>query len=130
MNVGEFEVMESLQYTREHEWLRKTSEGWELGVSDFASKEMGDVAFVELPEVGSRISKGEILVEIESVKAVSEILPPCDATVTEVNDALEDRPEDVNETPYQAWIVRFAGEIDESTLMGAQAYADYLETLQ
>ena len=81
MQVGEYEVNDSLQYTKEHEWLRKAGEVWELGVSDFASKEMGDVAFVELPEVGASIAKGDILIEIESVKAVSEVLAPCDAEV-------------------------------------------------
>ena len=129
MQVGEFDIMDSLYYTKEHEWLRKTGDGWELGVSDYASKEMGDVAFVELPDVGATIAKGDILVEIESVKAVSEVLAPCDAGVTAVNDGLEDRPEEVNESPYGAWLVRFTGEVDESSLMDAPAYAAYLETL-
>lgn len=129
MQVGEYEIEESLHYTKEHEWLKKTEGGWELGVSDYASKEMGDVAFVELPDPGATIAQGEILVEIESVKAVSEVLAPCDATVEETNVGLEDEPEAVNETPYEAWIVRFSGSIDESALMDAQAYAAYIETL-
>ncbi len=129
MKVGEFDIMGSLHYTREHEWLRKKGDGWELGVSDYASKEMGDVAFVELPDVGATVKKGNILVEIESVKAVSEVLAPCDAGVTEVNGELEDRPEEVNESPYKAWLVRFTGDVDEALLMDAPAYAAYLETL-
>ena len=129
MNAGEYEIRDDVHYTKEHEWLRKTQGGWEMGVTAYASSEMGDVAFVALPPVGKAVPAGDILVEIESVKAVSEIRAPCDCTVSAVQDVLEDEPERLNEAPYDTWIVRFVGEPDPSILMDADGYAAYLGTL-
>jgi glycine cleavage system H protein len=130
MNAGEYEIRDDVHYTKEHEWLRKTQGGWEMGVTAYASSEMGDVAFVALPPVGKAVPAGDILVEIESVKAVSGN-PASPVRLHRLGGPgwLEDEPERLNEAPYDTWIVRFAGEPDPSILMDADGYAAYLGTL-
>ena len=94
-----------LKYTRDHEWVRVSGAKGRVGITDYAQKQLGDVVYIELPEVGRTVSQGEALGTIESVKAVSEIFAPVSGEVVEVNAALKDSPETVNSDPHGAWMV-------------------------
>jgi glycine cleavage system H protein len=90
-----------LKYTKDHEWVRLDGDRGEVGVTDYAQKQLGDVVFLELPEVGATLTQGQPFGTIESVKAVSELYAPVSGEVVEVNGALKDKPELVNETPIR-----------------------------
>jgi len=91
-----------LKYTKEHEWVRVNGEEARVGITDYAQKQLGDVVYLELPEVGRVLHKGEVFGTIESVKAVSELFSPVAGEVVEVNRSLADRPETVNKDPHDA----------------------------
>ncbi len=133
IEVGEYEIKEGLYYTKDHEWAQVLEDGTVLvGITDYAQKELGDLAYVELPEIGKEVSKGDVLCEIESVKAVSEVYAPVSGEVIEVNSELEDSPEFLNEDPYGNWIAKLKPsnlEDELKELMDAEAYAKYLESL-
>ena len=120
-------VPEDLQYTRTHEWVRREGDTATVGITDHAQDELGDVVFVELPEEGATFGAGDAFGTIESVKAVSDLYAPVGGEVVEVNSALDDVPEKVNEDPYgDGWIVRLrvSGEGD---LLSAAEYEKVLE---
>ncbi|AMX82407.1 glycine cleavage system protein H [Geobacillus subterraneus] len=95
-----------LRYSKEHEWVRVEGDKVRIGITDFAQSELGDIVFVELPEVGTEITANEPFGSVESVKTVSELYAPISGTVVEVNEALNDNPEYVNESPYEkAWMI-------------------------
>ncbi|KAF0996327.1 glycine cleavage system protein GcvH [Geobacillus thermoleovorans] len=95
-----------LRYTKEHEWVRVEGENVRIGITDYAQSELGDIVFVELPEVGAEVAANEPFGSVESVKTVSELYAPISGTVVEVNEALNDHPEYVNESPYdKAWMI-------------------------
>jgi glycine cleavage system H protein len=95
-----------LKYTKDHEWIRVAGEIAEIGITDYAQQQLGDVVFVELPDVGRQLTAGEPFGSIESVKAVSELFAPMSGQVIEVNPALKDHPESVNSQPHQSWMVK------------------------
>jgi glycine cleavage system H protein len=111
-----------LKYTKEHEWLRLDGHTGTVGITDFAQQQLGDVVYVELPDVGATLTAGQVFGTIESVKAVSELFAPVSGTVVEVNTALKDRPDEVNTKPHESWMVKvqLAGEAEG--LMDASAY--------
>ena len=114
-----------LRYTAEHEWVKQEDGKVRIGITDFAQKELGDIVFVELPEVGDELTRNEPFGSVESVKTVSELYAPISGTVIEVNEELADSPEFVNESPYEkAWmIVVEPSHIDEyEELMDAEQY--------
>lgn len=118
-------VPKELKYSEEHEWVKDEGEKVRIGITDFAQSELGDIVFVELPEVGEEIEADEPFGSVESVKTVSELYAPISGKVVEVNEELEDSPEFVNESPYdKAWMVVLepnnADEVDE--LMSAEEY--------
>ena len=118
-----------LKYAKSHEWLRKTAEGSEVGITDYAQKEMGDIVFVELPEPGSEVQKGQECAVVESVKAASDIYAPVSGTIEAVNTDLEANPELINSDPYgKAWIFKITqSDNDESdALMDAEMYAEMI----
>lgn len=118
-----------LLYTKEHEWLRIEGDIATMGVTDHAQAALGDIVFVELPEVGRTVDAEEAFAVVESVKAVSDVYAPVAGEVIEVNEALEESPEKVNEDPYGAgWIVKLniAG-ADTSALLDEATYATFLE---
>ena len=94
------------KYTKDHEWLRLSGDTAEIGITDFAQQQLGDVVFMELPEVGSSLTAGDSFGSIESVKAVSELFAPVAGEVVEVNDALKDHPETVNADPHASWMIK------------------------
>ena len=117
---------ENYKYTKDHEWVAVSGDTGTVGITDYAQKELGDIVFVELPEVGQELRSGETLGNIESVKAVSELFSPVSGTVLAVNEALEEQAELVNQDPHGGgWIVKIKlaepGELDD--LMDAAAYA-------
>lgn len=122
----------SCRYDEEHEWIRVEGEEGVIGISDYAQDQLSDVVYVELPEVGDRFDRGDILAVVESVKAASDVYMPVTGEVLEVNDVLEDSPELVNQDPYgEAWFVRVTvedpSELDD--LMSAKAYEAYVAGL-
>jgi glycine cleavage system H protein len=120
---------DELLYTREHEWLRIEEGVATIGITSHAQEELGDVVYVELPSPGESIEAGSSFGTVESVKAVSELFTPVSGEVLRVNDDLADAPELVNNDPYgRGWMiaVRFPEAPDETALMSAEEYADYL----
>jgi glycine cleavage system H protein len=119
-------VPQDLRYTAEHEWARDESDGTiRIGITDFAQEALGDVVFVSLPALGSQVSAGQVLGEVESTKSVSEIYAPFDGEVVERNDELEARPDLLNTDAYgEGWIVaiRPAAEPGGGALLDAAAY--------
>ncbi len=126
--LSELEFPETVRYTEDHEWAAVEGETVRIGVSDYAQDQLGDIVYVEMPEVGDIFEKGDEFGTLESVKAVSEIYMPVGGEVVAVNEALVDTPELINQDPYGAWIVEIrptdAGENDE--LLSAEDYIDML----
>jgi glycine cleavage system H protein len=117
---------QDLQYSKEHEWLRVAGDVGTVGITDHAQSELGDVIFVEFPQVGVKIEAGKALGTIESVKAVSEIFSPVSGEVLEVNKDLLNTPEVVNSDPYgKGWLVRIRIEKPPAGLMSADQYTQY-----
>lgn len=113
---------EDLQYTKTHEWVRREGDVATVGITEHAQDELGDVVFVDLPESGATFSAGATFGNVESVKAVSDLNTPVGGEVVEVNSALEDSPEKVNEDPYgEGWLVRIQVS-DEGELLSAADY--------
>ena len=111
-----------LQYTKSHEWLRYEDGIAVIGISDFAQDALGDVVFVNLPAVGDEVTAGETFGDVESVKAVSDLICPVSGVVCAVNADLEDSPENLNEDPYGAWIIKVEQVTGEEALLDAAAY--------
>jgi glycine cleavage system H protein len=116
------------KYTKDHEWVRLSGDMAEVGITDFAQQQLGDVVYVELPEVGSRVTAGQSFGSIESVKAVSELFAPVGGEVVEVNDAVKDHPEAVNKDPHSAWMikVRVSNPGDAAGLLDSAQYQTLL----
>lgn len=112
------------KYTKDHEWLHVEGDTGSVGITDFAQQQLGDVVYVEVPDVGAKLTAGEAFGTIESVKAVSELFAPVSGEVTEVNASLKDHPEHVNEKPHDTWIlkVRLANPGETGALLDAAAY--------
>ena len=113
-----------LKYTKDHEWVRISGDTAEVGITDYAQQQLGDVVFVELPEIGRTLGAGEPFGSIESVKAVSELFAPIGGEVVEVNPVLRDHPDSVNKDPHSTWIVkvRSSNPSEASSLLDTQAY--------
>ena len=119
-----------LRYTKEHEWVKVEDDVCVLGITDFAQKELGEVVYVELPEIGHVFDAHDELGTIESVKAVAEVYTPLAGEVIEVNEALADDPQLVNEDPHgDGWLVKlkFSASSEITELMNAEAYERYVE---
>ena len=120
---------DDLKYTNDHEWIRASVTEAHVGITDYAQKQLGDVVFVELPDVGRRVKQGEVFGTIESVKAVSELFSPVTGEVLEVNNGLADHPEKVNTEPHATWMIRLR--VDDPSevaqLLDASAYSDFVK---
>ncbi|MCH7938306.1 MAG: glycine cleavage system protein GcvH [Candidatus Marinimicrobia bacterium] len=116
-----------LQYTKDHEWIRREDDLAVLGITDFAQSELGDIIFVEFPDVGATFKQGEVFGTVEAVKTVADLFMPVAGEVVEVNSSLEGNPEQVNSDPYGlGWMVkvRIADSSQLDDLMGASEYKD------
>jgi glycine cleavage system H protein len=126
-------VPERLRYTSDHEWLRSEGDEGVVGITDFAQESLGDVVFVELPAIGTRLEQGKAFGVVESNKAVSDLYAPVSGEVLAVNDDLASRPELVNEDPYgEGWLlrVRLADAAQVAALLDAGAYGRHVESEQ
>lgn len=124
--------MADTKYTSDHEYVRVENDIATVGISDYAQEKLGDIVFVELPEVGKTLSKGQEAAVVESVKAASEVYAPASGEVVEVNDAIVANPELVNESPEEsAWFlkIKLANPKELDGLMSADKYKDYLEKI-
>jgi glycine cleavage system H protein len=120
------------RYTRDHEWIRLDGDVATVGISEYAQDQLGDIVFVELPEIGKQLAKGAEAAVVESVKAASEIFAPVAGEVVAVNDGLADAPQTVNESPEgEGWFLKMkvANRADLDALMDAAAYKAFLETI-
>jgi glycine cleavage system H protein len=112
------------KYTKEHEWLKVDGGTGTIGITDHAQNSLGDIVFVELPKVGAEITAGQTFGSVESVKAVSDLYAPVSGTVTEINEALNNTPEDVNKDAHAAWMIKVTLK-DPSEANGLLSAADY-----
>jgi glycine cleavage system H protein len=115
-----------LKYTKDHEWVRTAGGDAQVGITDYAQKQLGDIVYLELPEVGRSLKKGDVFGTIESVKAVSELYAPVTGEVTEVNTRLAEKPEGVNSDPHNSWMiaVKPSDGSELNDLLDAAAYAE------
>jgi glycine cleavage system H protein len=121
---------EDLKYTKEHEWVRVENGNARVGITSYAQDQLGDVVFVELPEVGTELKAGAMFATVESVKAVSDVYAPVSGTIVEVNEALNDSPELVNEDPYNdGWmiVIELSDPSELDNLMDSKAYQKMVE---
>lgn len=116
-----------LKYSATHEWIREDNGTWLMGITDYAQDQLGSLVFINLPMEGDEMTAGEAFCDVESVKAVSDIMAPLSDTVMEVNEELADAPEKLNEDPYGAWICRFQAKGEAEGLMDAEEYAAFCE---
>lgn len=123
-------VPEELRYSRDHEWARIDGDVVRIGITDYAQDALGDVVFVQVPEVGAEVSAGETFGEVESTKSVSDLYAPVSGTVVEVNDALNETPQALNDDPYgDGWIcaIRIGDPAELDELLDAAAYRSLIE---
>ena len=111
-----------LKYTKDHEWIKMEGDIAVIGISDFAQDALGDVVFINLPEVGDTVTAGESFGDVESVKAVSDVNSPVTGVIVEVNEDLADSPENLNSDPYGSWIIKVENISATEELMDAAAY--------
>jgi len=113
-----------LKYTKDHEWVRLQGDEASVGITDYAQRQLGDVVFVELPEVGRKVAQGEVFGNIESVKAVSELFSPVSGEIVAVNTDLANHPEAVNAKPHETWMIRLrsSAPAEADALLDAAAY--------
>ena len=118
-----------LKYTKDHEWVELSGDRAKVGITDYAQQQLGDVVYVELPEVGTTLKQGDSFGTIESVKAVSELYAPVSGEVVEVNTALKNKPEAVNANPHESWmvVVKLTNPAETSALLDATQYADLVK---
>ena len=115
-----------LKYTKDHEWIRLSGQSGQVGITHYAQEQLGDVVFVELPEVGQSFAQGQQFGSIESVKAVSDLYSPVSGEIVEVNTALTEKPESVNKDPHGAWMIalKLTNPDELPSLLDAAGYAD------
>lgn len=122
------ELKNDVKYAKSHEWVKELDTGVvEIGITDFAQEALGDIVFVNLPEVGDDVTMGEAFTDVESVKAVSDIFSPVSGSIYEVNEALADNPALINEAPYDAWIIRVRNVTDVEALLTGKEYEAFTE---
>ena len=116
-----------LKYTKTHEWIRFEDDNTAyIGITDYAQDQLGDLVFANLPEEGDALTAGEAFADVESVKAVSDVLSPVSGTVAEVNEELADEPQRMNEAPYDAWFVKAVEITETDDLMSAEEYEAFI----
>jgi glycine cleavage system H protein len=124
------EFPEGLKYSKEHEWVLLEGNTATIGITEYAQEELGDIVYVELPEVGEKVVKDDPFGAVESVKAVSDVYAPVSGSVLEINDVLPDNPETINDDPYgDGWMIRveLSDADDLADLMDAEEYAEYVQ---
>lgn len=122
-------VLDNVRYAESHEWVRIDGEFAFVGISDYAQHALGNIVYVDMPEVGDEVTQGEEFGAVESVKAASDLISPISGEVVEINEALEDEPELVNNDAYENWImkVKYSDASEVENLLEAEAYAKFCE---
>ena len=119
----------NLFYTESHEWVLFAEDGSAtVGITDYAQDQLGDLVFVNLPEPGDPVTAGESFADVESVKAVSDVLSPVTGEVAEINEILADEPQRMNQAPYESWFIKVTQITDRAKLMDADAYEGFVAT--
>ncbi|NLC05882.1 MAG: glycine cleavage system protein GcvH [Erysipelothrix sp.] len=119
--------MEKILYSKTHEWIKWEGEEITIGISDFAQSELGDVVFVNLPEVNDTLTVGESFADVESVKAVSDIISPIDGEVLEINEDLLDQPELINQDAQNSWFIKVTNVTNQDDLLTYDEYLQFIE---
>ncbi len=119
-----------LKYTKSHEWVKEEDGVLVVGLTDYAQSELGDIVFINLPEVGDHVETEEAFSDVESVKAVSDVFSPATGTVAEVNEELLDAPQLINEDPYEAWLIKISDVTETEELLDAASYDALCEAEQ
>lgn len=122
-------VQKGLLYSKDHEWVKEEGGEFVVGITDYAQSELGDLVFVNLPEEGDSVTKGEAFSDVESVKAVSDVISPLTGVVSAINETVLDAPESINSSPYEAWFVKVKDVTDKEELLSAEEYEEFLKTL-
>lgn len=122
-------VEKGLLYAKSHEWVKEEGGEFVVGITDYAQSELGDLVFVNLPEEGDEVTMGESFADVESVKAVSDVLSPISGVVSAINEAILDVPESINSSPYEAWFIKVKDVTDKEELLSAEEYEEFLKTL-
>lgn len=122
------EVRAELKYAKSHEWVKEEGDVVVIGLSDYAQSALGDLVFVNLPEEGDTVEKGEAFADVESVKAVSDVYSPVTGVVCEINEELLDSPQSINEAPYDAWFIKVKDVTDKEELLSAEEYEAFVES--
>jgi glycine cleavage system H protein len=119
----------NFRYTKDHEWIDAAGDRAKIGITDYAQQQLGDVVYIDLPEVGTSLKAGQSFGTIESVKAVSELYAPASGEVVEVNAALKNKPETINADPHATWMIaiRLANPSDVGSLLDAAQYAELVK---
>lgn len=123
-------LKEELKYSKSHEWIELDGDTAVVGLTDYAQSELGDLVFVNLPEVGDTVEAGEVFGDVESVKAVSDVYSPVTGEVTEINEELLDTPELVNDDAYKAWFIKVKDVSATEELLTADEYKAFVESEQ
>lgn len=121
------EIRSELKYSKSHEWVKEEGGTVTIGLTDYAQSELGDLVFVNLPEEDDEVTAGETFADVESVKAVSDVYSPVTGAVSEVNEALMDSPESINESPYDAWFIKVSDVSETEELLSAEEYEKFVE---
>lgn len=124
----EMNYPKELKYVKSHEWIKEEGDVVVIGITDYAQESLGDLVFVNLPEVGDEVQIGEAFADVESVKAVSDVYSPVTGVVKEINEELIDHPEQVNQDPYQSWMIKVENISEKEELMDCDTYMKFLET--
>lgn len=119
---------EELKYVKSHEWVKEEGDTVSIGITDYAQDALGDLVFVNLPEVGDEVTAGEPFADVESVKAVSDVYSPVTGIVAEVNEELLDSPELINQDPYGAWFIKVNEITDHEEYLDAAQYEEHAES--
>lgn len=123
-------IVDGIKYSKEHEWVKVDGEKGYVGITDYAQNNMGEIVYVELPEMGASLKAGDEVGSVDSVKAASEIYTPIAGSVIEINEALRDAPEKLNQQPFESWIavLQLADPSDADKLMDAAEYEAFCKT--
>ena len=125
--LTELNFPDDLRYAESHEWARTEGDRVKVGITDYAQDSLGDIVFIELPEPGKEVKRGEVIAVVESVKSVSDVYSPVSGTVLEVNEKIEGDPELINKSPFdEGWLFKIKTSDDVEDLMDSSEYMDYI----
>ncbi|MFO7796652.1 MAG: glycine cleavage system protein GcvH [Promethearchaeati archaeon] len=128
----EYQIPDKLKYSPSHEWILRQNDEAIIGITDYAQDQLGDIVYIEFPEIGDKFNKGDSIAEIESIKAVEEVIIPVSGEIIKINKEINDKPENANQDPYgEGWLVRInildVGEFEN--LLSAEDYIELIEKL-